>query len=973
MNKTACFSRVIWPLVLIINVLIITFQTQAATYTVTSSSNWSTCSFFTSAPTDADIIQIGNGATLTVDVTGAICGELQIGQSSGAGTLTFAATGTPSLTVTNSGGQNGLITNSYATGGTIIMTSVATLSLYSIANGSGTASYTMNAGTVVTTGSFSQPSGFNSFNDLTISSGTFSLNYSSITASGTITVSSGATLDPTYYLFTVTGTLTGYGTIVIYRSGASDDLTHEYPGAVTTNLTLNYVGNYSYVYLDNPGMVCANMNISGNDGIYIFQSVTVTGTINVASGSSLVTEFDAIVGGNLTGSGSIYVSHTNGTDDLAVQFPGTLDLTGLTVYYAGGTRQNITAHSFSNLIINNNTGAGVLIAGDVSVSGDLTLGYAANFYGDGTHTLNVAGNATIAATASFQTYPWYYAGTNGSNFTIGGTLSGDGSFNMWANETAYIGGDMTIAAFQADGNSRVSPTTLILNGTSAQNINPSNSGTGSYAFYNLVNENSSGTVTYDGVSFTAKTTTINSNATLAMTSGNTLSGGITGNGKLVVTATGNANDLTTQYTGSLTLTGLTVIYAGAASQTIAATTFNNLTINNSSGVLLASGNSIVNNNLTLTNGILNTDASDLLVFTSTATAVSGASNNSYINGPVENNGLSGSNPSFTFPTGHSGRYAPAMLSGITGPSDFTVQYFTSNHSQGTSGITGIGYDPTPDSKEYWTVIENSGGVAANLTLYWEDAAYSGILATHVGSVTIYNDHGTSTWLDLSATPTGTGGTGGTGSATVASVPYGDFGGGGYFTFGDNSGANPLPVSLLSFNAQYENGISNLKWQTASETNNNYFNIERSLNGADWTIIGKVDGHNTSYVLNTYNFTDNLQGITPNGAIYYRLKQVDFNENFTYSNIADIEFANSGNSFSLYPNPAKGLINIIMNSANDAMITFKITDMTGREIICNTLSGSALQNIIDVSALNPGPYFFVANNCKEQITRIIMKE
>lgn len=96
---------------------------------------------------------------------------------------------------------------------------------------------------------------------------------------------------------------------------------------------------------------------------------------------------------------------------------------------------------------------------------------------------------------------------------------------------------------------------------------------------------------------------------------------------------------------------------------------------------------------------------------------------------------------------------------------------------------------------------------------------------------------------------------------------------------------PLPIELLSFTAT-PNGNSNLlKWSTATETNNDYFAIEKTGDGISWTEIGRVVGAgNSTHILN-YQFSDNnlIAGVS-----YYRLKQVDYNGQYTYSNIVAID-------------------------------------------------------------------------------------
>jgi hypothetical protein len=256
-------------------------------------------------------------------------------------------------------------------------------------------------------------------------------------------------------------------------------------------------------------------------------------------------------------------------------------------------------------------------------------------------------------------------------------------------------------------------------------------------------------------------------------------------------------------------------------------------------------------------------------------------------------------------------------------------------------------------------------------LKWEDATYSGI--STVGDVTIFNDNGSGDWANLSAVATNTGG--GTGYTVATSVPSTDFNSGSVFTFGDITGANPLPVILVSFNAAYNDGNVNLNWQTASEINNDYFDIQRSINGSEWVSIGKVEGHGNSYVTHNYTDIDNLEGTIPSGTIYYRLKQVDFNGKYIYSEIRSVNLNNNqlNEVVNIYPNPTEHILNVTwMNSTGDVSI-LKITDMTGKEIYNQVVDGSGkMQKQVDISAYPEGSYSIQIINGSNTISRMILK-
>lgn len=106
------------------------------------------------------------------------------------------------------------------------------------------------------------------------------------------------------------------------------------------------------------------------------------------------------------------------------------------------------------------------------------------------------------------------------------------------------------------------------------------------------------------------------------------------------------------------------------------------------------------------------------------------------------------------------------------------------------------------------------------------------------------------------------------------------------TFVDCAPIAPLPVELTEFQAQLKQERVSLNWTTASEENNAFFDIQRSVDGVNFEVIGRMEGHGTTNLENFYEFTDpNPQ----NGFSYYRLHQVDFSGESAFSDIRMVEF------------------------------------------------------------------------------------
>lgn len=100
----------------------------------------------------------------------------------------------------------------------------------------------------------------------------------------------------------------------------------------------------------------------------------------------------------------------------------------------------------------------------------------------------------------------------------------------------------------------------------------------------------------------------------------------------------------------------------------------------------------------------------------------------------------------------------------------------------------------------------------------------------------------------------------------------------------------LPIELLSFNGVSNKGYNSLYWSTASETNNDYFSVEKTLDGNNYSVVGVVNGAGNSQILNNYELKDFSVEKVIN---YYRLKQTDINGNYKYSDIISID--NRGDS------------------------------------------------------------------------------
>ncbi len=142
---------------------------------------------------------------------------------------------------------------------------------------------------------------------------------------------------------------------------------------------------------------------------------------------------------------------------------------------------------------------------------------------------------------------------------------------------------------------------------------------------------------------------------------------------------------------------------------------------------------------------------------------------------------------------------------------------------------------------------------------------------------------------------------------------------------------PLPVELTSFSAILKDKKVLLNWSTATEVNNYGFDVERMMDGEDWNALGFVEGNGNSNSPKEYSFVDNT--VSNAGTYYYRLKQIDNDGTYEYSNQIEVDFE-APNSLELnqnYPNPFNPSTTISFKLSEPGKVTLKIYNLVGEEI------------------------------------------
>jgi hypothetical protein len=171
----------------------------------------------------------------------------------------------------------------------------------------------------------------------------------------------------------------------------------------------------------------------------------------------------------------------------------------------------------------------------------------------------------------------------------------------------------------------------------------------------------------------------------------------------------------------------------------------------------------------------------------------------------------------------------------------------------------------------------------------------------------------------------------------------------------------LPVTLTAFSATAKGNDVLLSWTTASEINNKGFEVERSADGRSFENVGFVKGAGNSNTKRTYALADDKAFIEAgSNVVYYRLKQVDMNGEYTYSNVVRvISTAQKANAVSAYPNPFNTTYNVSFDAVAAGTVSLQMVDLQGKVVATQTsatVKGFNAIAIHNVDGLQTGVYF-----------------
>ncbi len=574
-----------------------------------------------------------------------------------------------------------------------------------------------------------------------------------------------------------------------------------------------------------------------------------------------------------------------------------------------------TSNFNGNILVNNTSGNGIYFSEHASGSSTLASGK--------TITVGAGGFATGTL--------WLQRFTQNSNAAQNIVLTGAGTF-------------ITGSASVWNGSIAVSSPSLFLNGNVFNGI------TNSFVKTGTTIDNSNG-----GNTFATGTTSTFTNAgsgifRLANSTGDVFSGSA-----VFLQSSGTLNpayNSVTTFAGDITTNGAAVItfgagtgssrFTGADNQSVSkaggvSPVFTRLIMNKTSGVVTLNTDISITSTGTFTSGVMNATATNYVNFANGATSIINAlgNNSSYVEGPVRKTGTN----LFSFPTGNAGIFRPISISAPSASTVFTAQYFKTTPPYG--GVST--YDPsfvTLSGCEYWILDRTSGAGTANVTLSWVASDCIAPYITNPSTLRVARWNTTS-WVNQ-----GNGGvTGSASSGTVTtSAAVASFS---PFTIASTTLSNPLPIELVDFTAILNDDHISLNWITESELNNDFFSIERSTDGMEFSVLGTVKGAGTTSHRKEYAFMDSDLS---SSLFYYRLRQTDFDKKSTYSKVIRVALTETTELIA-YPNPTpKGIMRI--NSKGDFALYNNLGQMVVKVIDSNQM---------DVSQLPSGIYTLRSSN------------
>lgn len=733
-----------------------------------------------------------------------------------------------------------------------------------------------------------------------------------------LTIQSGITGLKLSHILRLSKGLVNNSTITIAILAGSQDLFNVYGGGISGSGKIMFK-NAGFMHTVSGGTVNENpinndIDVDVTNGNYVNITAKVGGNINVISGNLRVNK-----------SGSNYLELTNSLSTMTITAPinqlygdgvyKTVNTTGTYNLYLGSsskkygeiniTNNNITAPSIYKVEFNTNYAEPVsLLVGADAITSSINSGK----WVISPSVSSISGTVDI----TFKTSDYTNGRVSSSDYVLLRRKVSNGVKWVVVSGTSISesAGIITVVAFGIPSFATndefcigLKATTTTWTGTTSQNWNTGTNWTNGVPDANIkaIIANASQYPNNIPTGSAAAIIEIASGSTISLPSTFLATNGIINNGTINVKGTGVFYGFGYGSSASTfsTLSGTGKIVFNSASPTSFNGYYvnvinNSIEINNAAGFTISSAMTF-NKDLILTNGVVTVSNSNLITLTNPNAIVSNTAT-SYIIGYLKR----AVNPTgtYNFPIGITGISTPVTLTlnGLTGTTNITASFsseaiagqpnLTIGDNKVTSVLSSGSWTITPDSQP----TAGSYGVTLNAPIGASTANSFYVLKRDYN----YNSYA---WTNQGTNVVSTI-NGGVVTASATGITS-------FSQFGIGEGITVLPVKMVKFLASADAKSAKLYWETASELNNDKFEVERSANGTDFIKIGEVKGNGTSQKLNTYNFKD----YSPtSGVNYYRLKQLDFNGDFEYSDIKSVSFDFEASVFSIYPNPVSEVIN-----------------------------------------------------------------